>query len=84
MGELDVAHDRLLQSLGSLGGQIDRLEAAKNRISDVDLRVRELISSTEEVDISEAVIELEQNEAAYQSALLITGRVNDLSLLNFI
>lgn len=84
LGELDAAHDHLLQALGNLGGQETRLTAAGNRLTDVEIRIRDLISKTEDVDISEAVIDLEQNETAYQSALLVTSRVNELSLLNFV
>lgn len=84
LNELDASHDQLLQSLGRLGEQEARLSTSGNRLADVELRVQDLVSRTEDIDISQAVIDLEQSEASYQSALLVTSRVNQLSLLNFI
>ena len=84
LNELDGAHDQLLEALGELGGISNRLSTAEDRILDLDVRLQELISKTEDVDISDAIIQLQQNETSYQSALLVTSRINNLSLLNFL
>ena len=81
--ELDASHDLLLEGLGELGSISNRLTSSENRVQDLDVRLQELISKTEDVDISDAIIQLQQEEAAYQSALLVTSRINNLSLLNF-
>ncbi len=84
LDEFDRAHDRLLEGLAELGSLSSRLESAETRVEDLDVRLQELISKTEDVDISEAVIQMQQNETAYQSALLVTSRVNQLSLMNYL
>ncbi len=81
--ELDASHDLLLEGLGELGSISNRLTSAEDRVQDLDVRLQELISKTEDVDISDAIIQLQQEETAYQSALLVTSRINNLSLLNF-
>ena len=83
LDEFDSAHDTLLEGLSELGSIGARLETAETRVEDLNVRLKELISKAEDVDISEAVIALQQNETAYQSALLVTSRVNELSLLNY-
>jgi flagellar hook-associated protein 3 FlgL len=82
--EFDEGHDQLLEGLGELGSISNRLSGAENRAADLDVRLQELISKTEDIDISDAIIQLQQNETAYQSALLVTSRVGNLSLLNFL
>ena len=84
LNELDGAHEAILQGLGELGSISQRLEASESRIQDLDVRLQELISKTEDVDISDAVIKLQQDETAYQSALLVTSRINNISLLNYL
>ncbi len=84
LAQLDQGHDQLLEELGTLGGYSSRLQAGEQRLQDLDIRLRSIISKTEDVDLAEATTELQQNETAYQSALLITSRVNQLSLLNFL
>ncbi|MCA9320292.1 MAG: flagellar hook-associated protein FlgL [Planctomycetes bacterium] len=84
LAELDKSHDRMLSQLGVLGGLSARLQNAEVSLGDLGVRLAELTSKIEDVDLAEAVIALQQNETAYQSALLVTSRVNELSLLNFI
>ncbi|MCB9834138.1 MAG: flagellar hook-associated protein FlgL [Planctomycetes bacterium] len=84
LDEFDAGHNRLLEGLSELGSLSSRLESAESRVDDLDVRLQELISKTEDVDISEAVIQMQQNETAYQSALLVTSRVNQLSLMNYL
>ena len=84
LDEFDRAHDQVLESLGSLGTLASRFDLDASRITDLEIRVTELISDIEDVDISRAVVDLQQSETAYQSALLVTSRVNQLSLLNFV
>ncbi len=84
LDELDSSHDQLLQGLGELGSISNRLQSGEDRVQDLNVRLQELISKTEDVDISDAIIQLQQNETSYQSALLVTSRINNLSLLNFL
>ena len=84
LADLDQSHELLLSSVGRLGSTANRLTAAETRLGDVELRLRELVSEVRDVDVTEAVIDLERNEAAYQAVLLVASRVNDLSLMNFL
>lgn len=77
-------HDRVLERLGVLGTSVNRLEAAEEHLGDLEVRVKELASGLEEVDISEAVTDMQNTQTAYQSALLVASRVNQTSLLNYL
>jgi flagellar hook-associated protein 3 FlgL len=42
------------------------------------------ISNVEDVDVTQAIVQLKQAETAYQAALMTTGQANKFSLLDFI
>lgn len=84
LDELKTSHDTLLRAASELGTREIRLNAAEDRLGDIDTRVKKLVSDIEEVDISNAVIDLQSSETAYQSALSVASRVNNLSLLDYL
>lgn len=81
--DLGTGHDRLLNSLGALGSLSSQLGAAGGRVQELGDRLAEVISNKEDVDFAAAVIDMQQSEAAYQSALLVTSRIGEMSLLNY-
>jgi flagellar hook-associated protein 3 FlgL len=84
LDELDGAYERILVSTGRLGGIGARLEAVGNRLSDERVRLQGQKSEIDDVDLAEATARLSQEETAYQATLLITQRIGQLSLLNYL
>ena len=56
------------------------MDRAKEVLADSRVRLQEMLSDTEDIDLSKAVVELKSQENIYQAALLISSRMLDLSL----
>lgn len=84
LDEFDDAYERVLVATGRLGGIGARLDAVGNRLADERVRLQDQRSSIDDVDLAEATARLSQEETAYQATLLVTQRIGQLSLLNFL
>ena len=81
---LQGALDTTLQSLSGLGAVGNRLEGAIARIGDDMAAVRAQLSAVEDVDLAEAVMEMQLQETAYTAALGAFSRSSQTSLLDFL
>ena len=61
-----------------------QLESVEGRLGDLGVTLDALSGEIEDADISKVVSDLSRYEALYQASLVLTTRVNSLSLLNFI
>jgi len=77
-----------ITNVNGIRGQIGSKVQLVNQLQGQNTqRVQDLttgISNVEDVDVSQAVINLKQTETAYQAALAATGGANKFSLLDFI
>ncbi len=82
-GELDNIDknlDNLLANTARVGSWVARMESAKDVLGDTKIRLQEMLSDTEDIDLPEAIVKLKTQENVYQTALAITSRMLDLSL----
>lgn len=84
LGELDRHSDNLLVSLGVLGSRSGRLENTAQRFQLVSLQVEGLISESQDADITEAILDLQQAESTLQLSQATGTRLIQRSLLEFI
>lgn len=77
---IDVNQDRLLMCRARVGAWIQKLDRADSTLSDTKLRMQELLSNVEDVDLAQAVIELQTQQNIYQAALQVSSNVLQLSL----
>lgn len=66
---------------GNLGR---RLEVARDHMEQIKIDMEEFRSRFEDADILETITGLQQQEQSYQAALSVTGRVSELSILDYI
>lgn len=84
INDVALATDTLLESLAILGSAGRRIEDASLEVlADIEL-VRGEISTIEDVDLSEALLELSLNETAYQAAMTAFTRASQSSLVDFL
>ncbi len=84
ISDVALATDTLLESLATLGSAGRRIEDASLEVlADIEL-VRGEISTIEDVDLSEALLELSLNETAYQAAMTAFTRASQSSLVDFL
>lgn len=71
-------------ALTAVGNRSSRVELVSNRLAKQKVNFQELSSENEDVDLTEAAIELGSVELAYQAALMATGKISQTTLLNYI
>lgn len=81
---LDTVLSDLSQTRGSLGGRITKLQSIDARHSADQLDLQALLSEKVDVDLTEAVSRLAQQQAAYEAALQVAAMINRVSLANFL
>lgn len=81
--DLEDAMDGLLNVRASVGAKIARLEAASNRLDDEMIRLTQLLSDTEDADLTKLATDYAMQQTAYQTALAVTSRIFQPTLLDF-
>lgn len=84
LGDLDVAIDRMLSTLGQVGARYNRVEAMRDNAADQLLTSTSRLAETESVDIAKTIVDLQMQEVAYQAALSATARAIQPSLVDFL
>jgi len=82
--EIATTLERSTGARQQVGQRLQRLEFVDEVLSRTELAANATLAVERDTDISEAVIRLREAESGLQAALSITGRLDDLSLLNFI
>ena len=81
---LDTAFDDILGVRADVGARINRIEAARERQEDLQVRMKDLSSKTEDVDLEEAISQFAVEQTAYQSALAAGAKAVQPSLLDYL
>lgn len=84
MGELDYSLDNVLRHISELGGKQNRVELAQERLKDLTLNLKKVRSEAEDLDYSEAIMNLKMEEFAYRTALSVGARIIQPSLIDFL
>lgn len=84
LDDIDAALERVGAQQAKVGANANRIESAMTRNSDDLLAIRGQLAQAEDVDLVEAVMELQTQEVAYQATLAALSRVLQPSLVDFI
>ena len=84
IAELDSSLQTVLGGLGIIGARTNQIEAAAARTSNDIQTITEQLSSLEDIDIAEAVMELELQQTAYEAAMAAFARSSQTSLVDFL
>lgn len=84
MDKIMVLSDRLGNAWAEVGARTNRFELVKERIEDQLVSLKELRSHVGEVDMADALIQLQQRENVLQASLAVGARVMQVSLVDFI
>ncbi len=84
LGDIDENMENLLAKLSEIGAKSNRLELSKNRLDDNILNIKSLLSKVQDVDMSEAIMNLKMEEMVYQASLSTGARVIQPTLIDFI
>lgn len=84
IGEIDGAMDTVVTSLAHLGAAGNRLESAQHTILERTETVQRQLSTLEDTDLTEAIMELQLNQTQYDAALAAFARTSQASLVDFL
>lgn len=82
--DLETAANQI-RAQRSLKGNIGRrLETARDHMEEIKIDMEEFRSRFEDADILETITELQQQQQSFQAALNVTGKVSELSILDYL
>ena len=84
LGEVDNAHDAVLDGLRELGFRSSSMDVLQNRVEGLRVSRTESLSLVEDTDIAESILELQRQDLSYQTALQVSARVLQTSLQGFL
>jgi flagellar hook-associated protein 3 FlgL len=84
MQNLDAANDQLLSVRATVGATSNRLDAASNRLSQLEQVTTSQLSTTEDADMAKTMIDLSQEQAVFQAALRAGANLLQPSLMDFL
>lgn len=84
LDKLDSHLETVRKAIADTGIKVNRLDAKKSIIQDLTLTYTERMSSLEDADIAEAIMDLESKELAYQAALASSAKVMAMSLVDYL
>lgn len=81
---LDSSLQTVLGGLGIIGAKTNQIESAAGRTIHEIQTITEQLATLEDVDIAEAVMELELQQTAYEAAMAAFARSTQTSLVDFL
>ncbi len=82
MTTMDSGLNAVLSGLADVGTRLKHVEVMDIAIGTMQTSIATELSGIEDLDIAEMASELAKQEAAYQAAVQVAGRVSSLSILN--
>ncbi len=84
LAKLDEAISHIADMREVTGSALARIDRNTARNKEIEVYINKIITETEGVDFEKAVVELNTVDLIYRSALQISARVNQQSLLDFL
>jgi flagellar hook-associated protein 3 FlgL len=81
---LDTGIGQVSAATGSVGGRVKRLDDVQDILAADLTRTKGLLSRVEDADVAATLIEFQQQEQLFQSALNAAGRLIQPSLMDFL
>lgn len=84
LGQLDAARGQISSERSSVGGRINLLDTVKTRQTDVQTNMQVLSSDLEDIDVAEAMTQLNKQQNIYEATLAAGAKIVQPSLLDFL
>jgi len=84
ISDMDIDLDVLLNDRTIVGARINRLDSTKSRITDGEVFLREQLSLIEDADLADLITELTTRQSTLEAALSVSGKVLQMTLLDFL
>jgi len=77
---IDSNLDNLLSCTARVGNWLSRMDNAQGVLDDAKPRLQQMLSDQEDIDLPQAIIDLKTQENVYQSALMVSSQILNISL----
>lgn len=84
LGKIDGAADRISVALAEVGARTNRFQLVENRLLDEQVGLKQLRGQVADVDMPDAIIQLQTRENILQASLATGARIMQVSLIDFI
>ena len=81
---IDRSFDDVLTAQAQIGSIANRLETADDRLSELELNAKTLLSQTEDADMAATIVDYSMQQSVYQSALRAGAGIVQVSLMDFL
>lgn len=82
--DMQVARDRISEVRGVLGARTERVEVQRALLERFEVNLTDALSHTEDADLSKTVLELQQEQNVFQSALVAGQTIIQPTLIDFL
>ena len=84
LDNISAAIEQISLNLAETGARMNRFELIENRIGDENLSLTKLRSSVADVDMADAIIQLQLKQNVLQASLSVGARISQMSMIDFI
>jgi flagellar hook-associated protein 3 FlgL len=84
MGKLDDSMNDISAKISDIGSKTDRMDIKKNIFQDLNLTDTTRLSTIEDADMAQAIMDVSAAQLTYQAALASSSKVMSLSLVDYI
>lgn len=84
LDDIGSAIERISFNLAEVGARMNRFELIENRIADEKVSLTTLKSAVADVDMADAIVQLQLQQNVLQASLSVGARVSQMSLLDYI
>lgn len=81
---IDLAQNQLIDTIGKLGSQDERLQVAQRRMEETVPKIQEMNSKETDLNMAEAITDLKMLEQTHRAALGAAARILQPTLLDFL
>lgn len=84
LGEIDSAHESVLDGMRELGFRSSSMEAIASRVQNLQITRSESLSKVQDTDLAESIMALQRQDLAYQAALQMSSRIMQTTLASIL
>ena len=81
---LDAGATQVNKYIAKCGTRTNRLEIAESNLSDLDFKLTELISRTEDVDIADITTKFAMQEIVLKASYSMAASIGNISIIDFL
>ncbi|MBR4570581.1 MAG: flagellar hook-associated protein FlgL [Candidatus Riflebacteria bacterium] len=82
--QIDEALERILIVHDEVGAKTNRVDTTKTKIESINMNLKTMLTNVEDIDMTEAIIQMSGWETTYQASLQVGARLMQTSLLDFL